>query len=159
MVHLQVNESISATVSSSLINQKLLEDSASETLSMTHRDSDLDLSIVLTDDRQLQELNLEYLDIDAPTDVLSFPSGEQDPDTGKTYIGDVIISYERAVKQAESANVPPEHELCMLVVHGVLHLLGYDHTNEHKKSEMWAVQDKVLQKMDERIRKISRQDL
>ena len=145
MIHLQINEPTSAIVSSSIINEKLLENAASETLSLTHRGSDLDLCIVLSDDRHLQELNLEYLGIDAPTDVLAFPSGEKDPDTDRTYIGDVIISSERAVKQAESANIPPERELCMLVVHGVLHLLGYDDVVEEKRARMWDAQTQILQ--------------
>jgi probable rRNA maturation factor len=60
------------------------------------------MTIVLTDDRQLHELNLDYLGVDAPTDVLSFPASESDPETGSTYLGDILISIPRAAQQAQN---------------------------------------------------------
>jgi probable rRNA maturation factor len=109
--------------------------------------ADADLTIVLTDDRQLHELNLDYLGVDAPTDVLSFPASESDPETGSAYLGDILISIPRTMQQAEAAGHPVEAEAQLLVVHGVLHLLGHDHADEDEKSIMWAEQAKVLERL------------
>jgi len=106
-----------------------------------------DMSIVLTDDAQLRELNREYLGIDAPTDVLSFPSDEEDPETGTPYLGDILISIPRAKQQAEAAGHPVEAEVQLLVVHGTLHLLGHDHAEAEEKAHMWQAQSEVMAKL------------
>lgn len=106
-----------------------------------------DITIVLTDDRQLHELNLDYLGVDAPTDVLSFPASEMDPETGTTYLGDIILSIPRAIAQAQAGGHPVEAEAQLLVVHGTLHLLGYDHATDEEKAVMWGEQAKVLEKL------------
>ena len=105
-----------------------------------------DLSIVIEDDSRLRELNKEFLEIDEPTDVLSFPSGEEapDPETGRVYLGDIIISYPRAEEQAIAAGHPLLAEIQLLVVHGVLHLLGHDHAEPDEKALMWAAQAEIL---------------
>jgi probable rRNA maturation factor len=105
---------------------------------------DAELSIVLTDNAHLQELNLNYLGIDAPTDVLSFPASETDPESGSRYIGDILISVPRAQSQADAAGHPLESEVQLLVVHGTLHLLGHDHAEPKEKSRMWKTQAEVL---------------
>src|SRR5215510_13360324 len=107
--------------------QDLLERAAQITLEHESHSLDSELSIILTDDAHLHELNLNYLGIDAPTDVLSFPASETDPDTGGRYIGDILISTPRAQAQADAAGHPFESEMQLLVVHGVLHLIGHDH--------------------------------
>lgn len=106
-----------------------------------------DLTIALTDDRQLHELNLDYLGVDSPTDVLSFPAGEVDPETEDLYLGDIAISIPRAKQQAEAGGHPVEAEAQLLVVHGTLHLLGYDHSTDEEKTVMWAAQAKVLERL------------
>lgn len=106
-----------------------------------------DLSIVLTDDRQLHELNLDYLGVDSPTDVLSFPAGEVDPETESLYLGDLAISIPRAIQQAQNGGHSVEAEAQLLVVHGTLHLLGYDHSTDEEKAVMWAEQAKVLERL------------
>jgi probable rRNA maturation factor len=106
---------------------------------------DVDLSIVLADDARLHELNRDYLGVDAPTDVLSFPASETDPDTGSPYIGDIIISVPYAAKGAAKAGHPVESELQLLVVHGVLHLLGHDHAEPKEKAKMWKAQAEILE--------------
>ena len=108
---------------------------------------DGDITIVLSDDRQLHDLNREYLGIDAPTDVLSFPASESDPETGASYLGDIIISVERAESQARAAKHELKSELQLLVVHGVLHLLGHDHAEAGEKARMWAAQAEVLKRL------------
>jgi probable rRNA maturation factor len=108
---------------------------------------DADMTIVLTDDEQLQELNRDYLGIDAPTDVLSFPAAEADPETGVPYLGDILISIPRARQQAESAGHSVEAEVQLLVVHGTLHLLGHDHAEAEEKTRMWKAQAEVMSKL------------
>jgi len=119
-------------------------DSASTSTGLS---ANADITIVLTDDVQLQELNRDYLGVDAPTDVLSFPTSESDPETGAAYLGDILISIPRATQQAQVAGHPVEAEVQLLVVHGVLHLLGHDHAETEEKSRMWAEQEKVLERL------------
>lgn len=115
--------------------------------------ADAEVSIVVTGDELLHQLNLQYRGIDAPTDVLSFSAQEELGEShtafvtapeAEGYLGDVIISYPMAAHQAEVAGHSVANELCLLAVHGVLHLLGYDHATAEEEAAMWAVQDAVL---------------
>lgn len=127
--------------------KKLFEGAARATLEHESESLDVDLSIILTDDARLHELNLNYLGVDASTDVLSFPASETDPETGARYIGDILISVPRAQAQAGAAGHPLEAELQLLVVHGVLHLLGHDHARAKEKARMWKAQAEVLESL------------
>ena len=127
------------------LNPEFMEEAARRTLDTSGTPINADLTIVLADDAQLRQLNQQFLGIDAPTDVLSFPAGEVDPDTDRPYLGDVIISIERAQSQAGEHTL--EDELRLLVVHGVLHLLGHDHAEQAEKDAMWQVQREVLHKL------------
>lgn len=106
-----------------------------------------ELSLIFSDDEHLQQLNLQFREIDAPTDVLSFPSTLTDPESGTIYLGDVIISVQKALAQAKSGGHTIMDELQLLTVHGVLHLLGHDHANEEQKSRMWAAQNEILNRL------------
>jgi probable rRNA maturation factor len=106
-----------------------------------------DLTIVLVDDVRIQGLNRDFLGHDAPTDVLSFPADELDPETGLRYLGDVIISFARASEQAVERGHAIEAEMQLLVVHGVLHLLGHDHAEAGGRERMWAAQAEVLERL------------
>lgn len=123
----------------------LIEEAARETLVLESAAGDL--TVVLSDDDQLRELNRDYLGIDAATDVLSFPAEETDPDTGTAYLGDIIISVRRAEAQAHAAGHPLAAEVQLLVVHGVLHLLGHDHGEPEAKARMWTAQAEVLRRL------------
>ena len=125
-------------------SKDLLEHAASVALEHEAESLDSELTIVLTTDARLQELNRDYLGIDAPTDVLSFPASEMDPETGARYIGDILISIPRAKSQALAARHPLESEVQLLVVHGVLHLLGHDHAEAQEKARMWKAQAEIL---------------
>ncbi len=109
----------------------------------------VELTLVLTDDSGIRSLNRDFLGNDAPTDVLAFSAIEDDgpfvsaPEAGG-YLGDVIVSYPRAVAQAQEQGHSPEQELDLLIVHGILHLLGYDHADDEEKAAMWARQDAIL---------------
>jgi len=139
MIHIDVQEDFSDTA--------LLERAARLTLDLESAPADSDMTIVLTDDSQLHELNREYLDVDAPTDVLSFPADEEDPETGIPYLGDILISIPRAMQQAQAAGHPVEAEVRLLVVHGTLHLLGHDHAEVEEKARMWKAQSEVMSKL------------
>lgn len=107
------------------------------------------VTLVITDDQGIRELNRDFLGIDAPTDVLAFSAQEGDgsfvaaPEM-RGYLGDVILSYPRALAQAGEFGHSVELEFNLLIVHGILHLLGYDHTGEEEKAIMWARQDTIL---------------
>jgi probable rRNA maturation factor len=124
----------------------LLEQAARVALDLSGA-PDADLTIVLVDDARIQSLNRDFLGNDVPTDVLSFPSDESDPETGRRYLGDVIISFSRAAEQARERGHAVEVEMQLLVVHGVLHLLGHDHTEVGEKDRMWAAQAEVLESL------------
>jgi probable rRNA maturation factor len=108
---------------------------------------DADLTLVLTNDAQIQALDRAFLDKDTPTDVLSFPASQTDPETGRRYLGDIIISVPRAEAQSIAAGHSLEAELSLLVVHGVLHLLGHDHAEAEEKTRMWAAQSEALTRL------------
>ncbi len=127
------------------LSLELIEAAAKSALAQQNASGEL--TIVMTDDAQLQQLNREYLGIDAPTDVLSFPSDEIDPESGIHYLGDILISVPRAEQQARSAGHALEAEIQLLVVHGVLHLLGHDHARPDEKSRMWSAQSEILAKL------------
>lgn len=123
---------------------ELVEKTAQTALAHQSAPPEADLTIVLGDDAQLQELNLQWMGIDAPTDVLSFPSEETDPETGSRYLGDILISIETATRQAAAAGHPAAAEIQLLIVHGVLHLLGHDHAEAQEKARMWQAQAEIL---------------
>ena len=126
------------------ISEELVEKAATEALQHQSAALTAELTIVLSDDNQLRELNQQWMGVDAPTDVLSFPSDEIDPDTGNRYLGDILISVQRAVEQAKTAGHAVESEIQLLIVHGVLHLLGYDHADAKEKTRMWKAQAEIL---------------
>ena len=103
-----------------------------------------DISLVLTGDDEVQRLNREYLGIDAPTDVLSFSMDFDNPETGAPYLGDIVISLATAARQAEAGGHPLMEEVKLLAVHGILHLLGHDHSGQDDKAAMWQIQDRIL---------------
>ena len=107
--------------------------------------SDSEITIVLDSNKKLKELKKSYLGIDEIPDVLSFSSGEINPESGNIYLGDIVISLEKANYQAEVNNHPIEFEVLMLVVHGLLHLLNYDHSIESDAKTMFDKQDRILE--------------
>ena len=147
MITVQVNQSTTLPVDETILIQ-----AAQQTLLSASVDRESELSIVLEDDLFLQQLNQKYLGIDTPTDVLSFPAGHIDPDTNSVYLGDVIISIPRAQSQATAGNHTLADELQLLVVHGVLHLIGFDHVGDEDKKNMQATQDAILKQLGVKVK-------
>lgn len=116
---------------------------------------DAEVSVSFVDNETIHKLNLEYRGKDKPTDVLSFPmtdGDEEDDDidlsTGAVMLGDIIISAEKAMEQANEYGHGIEREICFLAVHSTLHLLGYDHeTSEDDEKYMNQTQEAILQKI------------
>jgi probable rRNA maturation factor len=129
------------------ISAELMEKTALEALKHQSAPADADLTIVLSDDIQLHELNRQWMGVDAPTDVLSFPSDEIDPESGNRYLGDILISIQRAAEQAKAAGHAVEAEVQLLVIHGVLHLMGHDHAEAGEKARMWQAQGEILSQL------------
>lgn len=88
------------------------------------------VEILFTGDDEMAELNARYRKLDRPTDVLSFPDGEVDPETGRRFLGSIAVSEERARQQAAQIGHDVSTEVRFLILHGVLHLLGYDHETD-----------------------------
>lgn len=136
-----------------------IEDFADKVLVATGYD-DEEVSVLFCTDRYIQELNRNYRNIDAPTDVLSFENGEEytDEEGNKWYqAGDIAISLETLPKNAEYFNVDQDEELKRLVVHGLLHLNGYDHGEEHVEKgvepvcEMLVLQKKLMEEFKDYV--------
>ena len=110
-----------------------------------HPDSELSISIV--DEEEMSSLHMQWMDEPGPTDVLSFPMDEMKPysaTTGPGILGDIVICPEFAAKQARTAGHSLQEELELLTVHGVLHLLGFDHRENNERKIMFAKQDELL---------------
>lgn len=109
------------------------------------RHAEGDLSLVLTDDATIWALNQDYREKDAPTDVLSFSFLEgEGPHFAEEPLGEVYISVERALMQAEEYGHSLQRELCFLAVHGTLHVIGYDHMEEADEQVMFGLTEKIL---------------
>ncbi len=111
-----------------------------------------EITVVVTTDEAVAELNQQYRNTEGPTDVLSFPA--QDPTPGfvtapemDAYLGDIIIALPYTRRQAERVGKPLRDELRLLAIHGALHLLGYDHAEPDEEAAMWAKQDAILARL------------
>jgi probable rRNA maturation factor len=101
------------------------------------------MSIVITDDDKIQQLNRQFRGVDSPTDVLSFPD-EPVPGEAEPYLGDLVLSLPYIQRQAAAEGHTLSDELVLGVVHGTLHLLGYDHDTPDNQNRMWAKQAEAL---------------
>ena len=121
-----------------------------------------EVNVLLTDNEAIHEMNLNFRQIDAPTDVLSFPGIEYNspaefaslnenefenfhPETGELLLGDIVISVEKVMSQAEEYGHSEERELGFLVAHSMLHLFGYDHMEDAERTVMEKKQREILE--------------
>ena len=149
-ISFQIDESFESNVDSPLIEKALRL-----TLDLFNKTSPSapvkanSVSVALTDNETIRQLNHQYRGIDSPTDVLSFEN-VPDPDFPEVdqamlgYLGEIIIAYPVAQAQALAAGHTPQHEITLLAVHGLLHLLGFDHDTPENKKNMWATHRQVM---------------
>lgn len=100
-----------------------------------------EFSVLFTDDAKLQQLNNDFRHKNKPTNVLSFPSDSED------YLGDIAIAYETVEREATEQNKQLSHHVTHMLIHGILHLLGYDHETDEEAAEMEAIEIKILEDM------------
>ncbi|MCT4612328.1 MAG: rRNA maturation RNase YbeY [Clostridia bacterium] len=124
-----------------------------KTLEIEEFDTDVEISLTIVNDDAIKLLNKEHRDKDKATDVLSFPLINFDEELvfyeGEIIeLGDIVISLDTAKRQAEDLNHSLKREVCFLVVHSMLHLLGYDHMTDEDEKEMIEKQNKVLNSLE-----------
>jgi probable rRNA maturation factor len=112
-------------------------------------DSQATVGLLITSDSEIRKLNLQYRGRDSVTDVLAFAGGEDSdgfvsPPSVPSHLGDIVVSYPRAVAQAAECGHPVEEELDRLVIHGVLHLLAYDDQTQGDREAMWKRQEAIV---------------
>jgi probable rRNA maturation factor len=133
------------------ISRNIILGSVIDTLKENQK-SKCGLSVVLVSDERIRRLNKEYRGYDAITDVLSFSSDlseieNPDQENEIQYLGDIIISFPQASRQADQGNHSVGSEIALLTIHGVLHLLGFDHDTQASKQRMWFLQNMLLDKL------------
>ena len=116
-----------------------------EAIKVLNLEDNLSLSVSFVSENKIRTYNRDYRNIDKITDVISFAMEDSD---GYEYdsreLGDILICYKRAIKQANEYGHSLKREICFLFTHGLLHLLGYDHMNEEDEKEMFSLQNKIL---------------
>jgi probable rRNA maturation factor len=114
----------------------------------------VDLGISFVDEKPMADLHIRWLDEEGPTDVLSFPMDELRPGSDllpapEGILGDVVICPQVAIRQAEAAGHTAQDEMLLLLTHGMLHLMGYDHAEPEEEREMFGLQQQLLSKFAE----------
>lgn len=145
--------------------QEVAEAVISETLDYEDCPYEVQVNIILTSNEEIQQINLEQRGVDAPTDVLSFPMIEYaypsdftvleadsfdsfDPDTGELILGDIVISVDKVLEQAEKYGHDVKREYAFLIAHSMLHLFGYDHMDEVERENMELKQEEILTRLN-----------
>lgn len=136
------------------VDKRWLRRLVKEALAVHSAEREVELSLLITDDATVHGLNKRYRGVDRTTDVLSFAleadegveagAGFVMPPDERVHLGEVVVSYPKAAKQAAERNHAVEDEVALLVVHGVLHLLGYDHDKPDREREMRSLEQKAL---------------
>ena len=144
--------------------QEVAEAVISETLDYEDCPYEVQVNIILTSNDEIQQINLEQRGVDAPTDVLSFPMIEYaypsdftvleadgmscfEPETGELILGDIVISVDKVIEQAEKYNHGVKREYAFLIAHSMLHLFGYDHMDEVERENMELRLDEILNRL------------
>lgn len=125
------------------INHTLIKHAIEKTLAFLDK-PEMDITLRLTSDGELRQMNQTFRGIAKTTDVLAFNQDTIDPETERLYLGDIIISMDRALQQAPENDHSLDEECAFLAIHGTLHLLGFDHYELEEQQEMWQLQDKIF---------------
>lgn len=136
------------------VNEEMLIDVCSYALGRLDVNPDAECTITAVDLQTIADLHVRWMDLEGPTDVMSFPMDEltpgatggrpDAPEAGPAMLGDIVLCPEFAQRQANAAGHSLGHELALLTVHGCLHLLGYDHTTAAEEKEMFGLQNELL---------------
>ncbi len=134
------------------VNEESLIDVATYVLGRMDIHPAAEMSIHIVEEEVIADLHVRWLDLPGPTDVMSFPMDELTPGSGRpdaadaspAMLGDIVLCPAFAARQAEKAGHPLSHELVLLTVHGILHLLGYDHVTAAEEHEMFRIQNGLL---------------
>lgn len=105
---------------------------------------DAELSVVLSDDAAIRVINRDHRGFDKATNVLSFPQDEADADAYGPLLGDIVVAFETVAQEARLGGLPLAHHLTHMIVHGFLHLVGYDHMNDAEADEMEELESAIL---------------
>ena len=124
----------------------LVKKAAAAALRAEGVDEPCEIGVTLTNDKGIHGINCEQRGVDRPTDVLSFPIDEMNYDTNRRYLGDMVLSLERAEAQGEEYGGGFAHEVQYLTVHSVLHLLGYAHLDEGEEKAKMRAREKAIMK-------------
>ena len=142
MIELEVADGIALTPA----QRQLISDAANTALRMEGHMGDI--GVLITDAGRIQQLNRDFRNMDAVTDVLSFEAGaDVQQAMHRDYLGDIAICMERAQQQAMDYGHSLERELGFLAIHGTLHLIGYDHVQPDMEADMMQAQNRILQEM------------
>lgn len=153
-----------STVTFSFDWEKTAQEVINEVLEFENCPYEAEINLLITDNSQIQQMNKEFRQIDAPTDVLSFPlidyenpsdfTGMEDyeedyfnPDSGELMLGDIVISADKVIEQAEAFGHSVKREFAFLIAHSMLHLLGYDHMTESEEIVMTGKQEAILERL------------
>ncbi len=133
----------------------VIRNACTTALLLTEPDRQFELSILVCDDDHICDLNRTYRGVNTATDVLSFEDSYDIPGSKTSHLGDIAISYPTAATQALAAGHSVESEISLLAIHGVLHLLGYDHSTKDEKDVMWSMQRKCLLELGIEIKTVT----
>lgn len=125
------------------INLRMVEAAIRATLESCNK-QDVEITLLLTGDEEMRQLNQAFRGFDKTTDVLAFNQEYVDPDTKLLYLGDIVISIDQAQSQAQEHHLSLSEECAFLAIHGTLHLLGFDHSSAKEKDEMWEQQESIF---------------
>ena len=149
------------TVLEGIDYEEVLKEAAEETLKQLGCPYEVSVSLTLTDGEKIHEMNRQFRNVDAETDVLSFPMldlvepagfdgideddpGCFDPETGELTLGDIVINLDRVIRQAADYGHSQRREFAFLIVHSMLHLLGFDHETPSEEKDMFSLQEEIL---------------
>lgn len=123
----------------------IVGDVVNGTLAFMKYKKEAEVSVSVVDDAEIKKLNKEFRGINKVTDVLSFPIGDKNPESGEIVLGDIVLCANKVISQAQEYGHSRKRELAFLTCHSMLHLLGYDHIEDDEREEMEKLQKKILE--------------
>ena len=125
----------------------IISDTVNGTLAYMKFKKQAEVSVTVVDENEIKSLNKEFRNINKVTDVLSFPIGDKNPETGEIVLGDIVLCAQKVIDQASEYGHTRKRELAFLTCHSMLHLLGYDHIEDEERLVMEDLQRKILEEL------------